>query len=98
MHPESPDTSAIPRSIRAPNGARITVNDLPLSVDRWTVSKKLLIMIAIKEGLITMEEASKRYFLSIEELDSWKKLDAKHGPTALRSTRLQDYRGTHVLG
>jgi len=39
-----------------------------------------------------LEEACRRYDLSVEEFMSWQRLIASHGIRGLRATRLQDYR------
>jgi hypothetical protein len=76
----------------------IAISDLPPSNTRWTTVRKKLLMDAIEGGLLTAEEAKKRYFLSEEELDSWKALLQRRGIQGLRSTYLQSYRGHAMIG
>ena len=46
----------------------------------------------MRAGLLTLEDACKRYHLSVEEFLSWQRLIERHGLPGLRATRLQDYR------
>jgi hypothetical protein len=39
-----------------------------------------------------LDEACRTYTLSPEEFNSWQRLIDRHGPRALRATRLQEYR------
>lgn len=85
-------------TFKGAHGQTLTAEDLPPSNTRWTVHRKCELMNAIGAGIITQEDALSRYQLSEEELLSWKKLDAEHGPAALRSTRIQQYRGNQMVG
>lgn len=71
-------------------------NDLshlpPPDTKRWVVSRKALVVDAVRKGLITLADACQRYTLSEEEIRSWMKLCERGGARALRVTRLQDYR------
>jgi hypothetical protein len=51
---------------------------------------------AVRNGLISLEEACSRYCLSIEEFLSWQRQIERHGLPGLRVTRMQDYRSPHV--
>lgn len=68
-------------------------DDLPsTSTTRWVKSRKLRIINAIEEGRITKEQAMEAYNLSAEELSSWYRMVKTHGPDALRTTHLKQYR------
>jgi hypothetical protein len=77
-------------------GAMGESNDLshlpPPDTKRWVVSRKALVVDAVRKGLITLADACQRYTLSEEEIRSWMKLCERGGSRALRVTRLQDYR------
>jgi hypothetical protein len=64
----------------------------PPDTKRWVVSRKALVVDAVRKGLITLSDVCARYNLSEEEIRSWMKLSEKGGSRALRVTRLQDYR------
>ena len=65
----------------------------PPNVQRWTIRRKAAVVIAVTNGVLTREEACRRYQLSEEELLSWQQAFEVHGLPGLRSTRLQHYRG-----
>jgi hypothetical protein len=48
---------------------------------------------AVRGGLLSLEEACKRYKLTIDEFLSWQRLIDRHGLPGLRATKIQDYRG-----
>ncbi len=76
-----------------PAGRPLTVNDLPPpNTKRWVVRRKAEVVAAVRSGLITLEEACKRYTLSIEEFASWQQLVEQYGVRGLRATRVQEYR------
>jgi len=76
-----------------PNGDVVTLADLPpTSTTRWVVRRKAEVVLAVRSGLITLEEACKRYRLTLEEFQSWQRSIEKHGLEALRTTTLQHYR------
>lgn len=93
--PARRDTS--PRgSIVGPSGKPITVNDLPPpNTKRWVVRRKAEVVAAVRAGLISLEDACKRYTLSVEEFASWQQLVEQYGVRGLRATRLQEYRGNN---
>lgn len=59
---------------------------------RWVVRKKAQVVMAIRSGELSIDEAMSRYSLSEEEISSWIRLLDAHGMRGLRSTRIQDYR------
>jgi hypothetical protein len=71
----------------------ITAVPLPaLDTVRWVPSRKASLVRAINEGVLTIEEASGQYSLSLEELLVWQSRLDRHGPRGLRSSRIQTYR------
>lgn len=72
----------------------MTENDLPPpDTKRWVMRRKAEVVAGVRSGLISLEEACRRYTLSVEEFLSWQRLIDSHGMRGLRATRLQDYRG-----
>ena len=65
----------------------------PPETKRWVIRRKAEVVAAVREGILSLEEACRRYTLSIEEFLSWQRLVESHGLPGLRVTRLQDYRG-----
>ena len=77
------------------NGAvpAITMDDLPsVNTRRWVARRKATVVTAVRSGLITLEDACRRYTLSVEEYLSWERAIEKHGLPGLRVTRIQEYR------
>jgi len=74
-------------------GRPMTLSDLPpINTKRWVIRRKAEVVAGVRSGLITLEEACKRYSLSIDEFLSWQRLMESHGVRGLRATRIQDYR------
>jgi hypothetical protein len=72
----------------------IRLDDLPPpDTKRWVSRRKAKVVAAVRQGLLTLEDACRRYNLSMEEFLSWQRLIERHGVPGLRATRLQDYRG-----
>ncbi|HUY83739.1 MAG TPA: DUF1153 domain-containing protein [Steroidobacteraceae bacterium] len=65
----------------------------PTDTKRWVIRRKAEVVAAVRAGVISLEDACKRYTLSVEEFLSWQRLVDSHGLPGLRVTRLQDYRG-----
>ncbi|MGH7091622.1 MAG: DUF1153 domain-containing protein [Stellaceae bacterium] len=65
----------------------------PTDTKRWVIRRKAEVVAAVRAGVITLEDACKRYTLSVEEFLNWQRLVDSHGLPGLRVTRLQDYRG-----
>ena len=83
------------RYVVGPTGAPLTLSDLPpANTQRWVIRRKAEVVAAVRNGVISLEEACRRYKLSIEEFLSWQRLIESHGLAGLRATRLQDYRET----
>lgn len=59
---------------------------------RWVARRKAVIVNAVRNGALTLDEACRRYQLSMEEFHSWQKAIEAHGVAGLRVTRLQIYR------
>ena len=59
---------------------------------RWVARRKAVIVDAVRNGALTLDEACERYQLSIEEFHAWQKAIDAHGVAGLRVTRLQIYR------
>jgi len=71
----------------------LRIEDLPPpETKRWVIRRKAEVVAGVRSGLITLDEACRRYKLSIEEFLSWQRMIDNHGLRGLRVTRLQDYR------
>lgn len=59
---------------------------------RWVASRKLSVVRGVLYGLITQEEALRRYGLSEEEFREWVRAVSLHGEAALKVTALKTFR------
>ena len=61
------------RAVRGPDGETITLSDIPVgNPKRWRPTMKARVIAAIEGGLISMEDAWRKYRLSRQEFDCWK--------------------------
>jgi len=64
----------------------------PPNTQRWVVRRKAQVVAAVRNGLLSFNDACARYSLSEEEFRSWMTLLDHHGVRGLRATRMQEYR------
>jgi hypothetical protein len=77
----------------AGRGRRLALAELPpAETRRWVARRKAQVVTAVQTGVLTLEEACRRYALSAEEFASWEQAIGRHGLRALRVTRLQEFR------
>ena len=87
------EEKARPTHVVGPDGFPMSIDDLPPpDTKRWVIRRKAEVVAGVRSGLISLEEACRRYTLSVEEFLSWQRLIESHGLRGLRTTRLQDYR------
>ncbi len=71
----------------------VTRRDLPPpGTSRWVARRKAVIVAAVEQKVLTLEEACRIYDLSAEEFGLWREALEQHGLNALRSTALKRYR------
>ncbi|MBT7942470.1 MAG: DUF1153 domain-containing protein [Alphaproteobacteria bacterium] len=77
----------------SPSGKLMTFKDLPpAGTQRWVIRRKAEVVAGVHGGLISLEQACRRYELSVDEFRSWEKLLKDHGMAGLRTTRAKKYR------
>ncbi len=82
-----------PIEVIGPLGEPLTLESLPPpATTRWVARRKAEVVAAVDGGLLTFDEVSERYGLSIEEFAAWKTAVERSGMAGLRVTRLQHYR------
>ena len=54
--------------------------------------RKAAVVAAVRAGMITVEEACRRYQLSEEEFLAWQRAFEAYGLPGLRTTRIKNYR------
>jgi hypothetical protein len=82
-----------PKYVIGPDGSPLTIADLPAAgTTRWVIRRKAQVIVAVRGGLLSLDEACSRYLLTVDEYLSWQHLVDRHGLAGLRSTRTQEYR------
>ncbi len=77
----------------SPSGKLMTLDDLPPpGTERWVIRRKAEVVAGVHGGLITLDQACRRYQLSLDEFRSWEELLKNHGLAGLRVTRVKKYR------
>ncbi len=77
-----------------PDGLRSKAAKLPpATTKRWAIRRKAQVVNAVQKGIISLEEACRRYMLTADEFAAWERAIDEHGLAGLRTTRLQQYRG-----
>ena len=80
--------------VTGPDGEKLTLDGLPApNARRWVAKRKARVVAAVEGGLISRNEACKRYSLSDEEYESWRECLAQHGVRGLRVTARARPRG-----
>lgn len=69
----------------------------PTDTKRWVVRRKAIVVAAVRNGSLSLQEACRRYHLSVEEFLAWQRAIDAYGVPGLRVTRLQIYRDTDAL-
>ena len=88
----APETVASER-LGAALGHPLTIADLPgPGTKRWVIRRKAEVVAAVCGGLLSLEEACRRYALTVEEFLAWQYAIERHGLAGLRTTRIQQYR------
>lgn len=82
-----------PSHVMGPTGEPLTIKDLPPpNTERWVIRRKAEVVAAVRGGLLSLEDACRRYKLSVEEYLSWQRAIDRNGLPGLRTTRVQQYR------
>ena len=64
----------------------------PPTTKRWVARRKAAVVAAVHAGVITVEEACRRYQLSEEEFLAWQGAFEAHGLPGLNATRIRYHR------
>ena len=76
-----------------PDGSPLTIADLPpRNTKRWVIRRKAEVVAAVRGGLLSLDEACRRYTLTVEEFLAWQRAIDRFGLAGLRATRVQQYR------
>jgi hypothetical protein len=64
----------------------------PAETTRWVIRRKAEVVAAVRDGRLSLDEACRRYALTIDEFEAWRGFAERHGLPGLRATRVQHYR------
>lgn len=60
------------RCVMGPNGNMLTIADLPpATAIRWVKRRKAEVVLAVHAGLLSLQDACRRYDLTVEEFSYW---------------------------
>ena len=83
MSHETPDGVGVV----GPHGELITIFDLPpADTRRWVIRRKAEVVAAVRGGLLTQDDACRRYGLTPEEVEAWRDAFDRDGLEGLRTT------------
>jgi transposase-like protein len=72
------------------------VTDLPpTNTRRWVARRKAAVVAAVSSGMLTIEEACRRYHMSEDELLAWQRAFESHGIVGLCAGYVRQYRSAH---
>jgi transposase-like protein len=72
------------------------VTDLPpTNTRRWVARRKAAVVAAVSSGMITKEEACRRYQMLEEEFVTWQRASERYGIAGLSAGYVQLHRSTH---
>lgn len=94
------ELGSAPTLVTGPDGLPMSRADLPPpGTRRWIARRKAQVVFAVRQGLIGLEEACKRYSLSSEEFATWEAALDGEGLRGLRANRIHQlrFRGAPVL-
>ena len=69
-------------------------DELPPAGTRWVPRRKAQVVAAVRVGVISLDEACRRYALTIEEFVTWQRAIDKFGLAGLRISHAQEHRAT----
>ena len=88
-----------PRVVRLPDGKLLTKADLPpVDTVRWVISRKAVVVYAVRFGLILQEQALAMYNISQDELESWGEAIDREGLKGLKATAVRGSRRSDGAG
>jgi hypothetical protein len=63
----------------------LAISDLPPANTHWVARRKAEVVAAVRGGLLSFDEASKRYSLSLEEFLGWQRAFRHYGLAGLQT-------------
>jgi hypothetical protein len=86
------------KQILGPMGKQMSLEDLPTpKTKRWVIRRKAEVVAGVRGGLLSLDDACRRYSLTIDEFRSWQLLLESHGVKGLRITQTKKYRHSTTI-
>jgi uncharacterized protein DUF1153 len=60
----------------------------PQNTRRWTFRRKAAVLQALRNGVLTLQQAVERYALTVEEIRAWERAFEREGVYGLRALRV----------
>src|SRR5258705_13767755 len=80
------------------DSSTLTITDLHApGTKRRVIRRKAEVVAAVRGGLLSLEEACRRYTLTVDEFVAWQRSIERHGLAGLRTTRTQQYRQRDLI-
>lgn len=74
------------KRVRGPDGDPLLLSDLPPAhTTRWVARRKAELVCAVRGGLLSVEDACRRYVMTVEEYRAWERAFERFGKAGLRS-------------
>ncbi|HEV2563393.1 MAG TPA: DUF1153 domain-containing protein [Rhizomicrobium sp.] len=71
------------------DGSPLDLINLPSpQTKRWVIRRKAEVLAAVRGGLLSVEDACKRYAISMDEFLAWSRALDRFGPNGLRAMRI----------
>lgn len=85
------------RPVIGPEGSPLTLENLPSpQTRRWVSRRKAQIVLAVENGLLTLQDVFACYGISPEEFLCWQAGFSRHGLAGLRVTRRPPRQGRDI--
>lgn len=79
--------------INGPDGRPVRMAGLPpAKVTRWVPQRKAEVVAAVRGGALSLDDACRRYALTVEEFLSWESAISHYGLEGLRIAEIQHHR------
>ncbi len=90
------DASKFLHVIRGGRDRPASIVNLPApDTKRWVPRRKAEVVAAVHSGALSLDEACRRYALTVEEFLSWQNAMERYGLDGLRAGRMQQHRQPH---
>lgn len=65
---------------------------------RWTAARKEALVLAVEGGELSLNDALRRYYLTLEEYNAWRRAFRKKGRAGLQASKVAPPKQRHLPG